>query len=60
MLTHAKVTHAIYEITSCHDYKILNVIHEILMTTITSSHVYISTQRTSLTHILGCHGDSNQ
>jgi hypothetical protein len=24
---HAKVTHAIYDIASCHDYKIVNVIH---------------------------------
>jgi hypothetical protein len=24
---HAKVTHALYDITSCHDYKIVNVIH---------------------------------
>jgi hypothetical protein len=23
---HAKITHAIYEITSCHDYKIVNAI----------------------------------
>jgi hypothetical protein len=36
---HARVTHAIYEVTSCHDYKIVNVIQEILITTITSSHV---------------------
>jgi hypothetical protein len=38
---HAKVTHAIYEIRSCHDYKIANAIQEILMTTITLSHVYV-------------------
>jgi hypothetical protein len=38
---HAKVTHAIYEIRSCHDYKIVNAIQEILMTTITLSHVYV-------------------
>jgi hypothetical protein len=36
---HARVTHAIYEITICHDYKIVNVIQEILTTTIASSHV---------------------
>jgi hypothetical protein len=36
---HAKVTLAVYEITFCHDYKIFNVIQEILITTITSSHV---------------------
>jgi hypothetical protein len=36
---HSRVTHAIYEITLCHDYKIVNVIQEILITTITSSHV---------------------
>jgi hypothetical protein len=36
---HAKVTHVVYEITFCHDYKIVNVIQEILITTITSSHV---------------------
>jgi hypothetical protein len=31
---HAKVTHAIYEITSCHDNKIVNVIQESSITTI--------------------------
>jgi hypothetical protein len=36
---HANVTLAMYEITSSHDYKIVNAIQEILMTTITSSHV---------------------
>jgi hypothetical protein len=36
---HARVTHAIYEITFCHGYKIVNSVQEILITTITSSHV---------------------
>jgi hypothetical protein len=36
---HARVTHAIYEITFRHDYKIVNAIQEILITTNTSSHV---------------------
>jgi hypothetical protein len=38
---HAKVTHAIHDITSYHDYKIVNVIQEFHMTTITLSHLYI-------------------
>jgi hypothetical protein len=36
---HARVTHAIYEIAFYHDYKIVNVIQEILITTITLPHV---------------------
>jgi hypothetical protein len=38
---HAKVTHAIHDITSYHDYKIVNVVQEFLMTTITLSHLYV-------------------
>jgi hypothetical protein len=36
---HAKVTHTIYEITYCHDYKIVNAIQESSTVTMTSSHV---------------------
>jgi hypothetical protein len=36
---HASVTHAVYEITSFHDYKIVNVIQEYIMHTITTSYV---------------------
>jgi hypothetical protein len=36
---YARVTHAIYQTTLCHDYKIVNVTQEILITTIISSHV---------------------
>jgi hypothetical protein len=34
---HAIVTHVVYEITFCHDYKIVNVIQEYIMQTITTS-----------------------
>jgi hypothetical protein len=34
---HAIVTHAVYEITVCHDYKIVNVIQVYTMQTITTS-----------------------
>jgi hypothetical protein len=36
---HAIVTHAVYEITFCHDYKIVNVIREYIMQAITTSHI---------------------
>jgi hypothetical protein len=36
---HGKVTHVVYEITFCHDYKIVNVIQAILITTTVSSHI---------------------
>jgi hypothetical protein len=38
---HEKVTHAIYDITSGHDYKIVNVIQESSITPFTLSHVYV-------------------
>jgi hypothetical protein len=36
---HASVTHAVYEITFFHDYKIVNVIQENIIQTISMSHV---------------------
>jgi hypothetical protein len=36
---HAKVTHAVHEVTFFHDYKIVNVIQEYMMQTITTSYV---------------------
>jgi hypothetical protein len=36
---HVNVAHAMHKITSNHDYKIVNAIQEIQMTTVTSSHV---------------------
>jgi hypothetical protein len=38
---HAKVTHAINDITSCHDYKVVNIIQEPSYQPYTSSHVYV-------------------
>jgi hypothetical protein len=35
---HVVVTHVVYEIAFFHDYKIVNVIQEYIMQTITSSH----------------------
>jgi hypothetical protein len=57
---HGKVTHAINDIISCHDYKVINIIqishinHNVVPTSM------FDAQRTSFTHIRGCHGDSNQ
>jgi hypothetical protein len=36
---HAIVTHVVYDLTFCHDYKIVNAIQEYVMQTITMSHV---------------------
>jgi hypothetical protein len=38
---HAKVTHAINDITSCHDYKVVNIIQESSYQPYTSSRVYV-------------------
>jgi hypothetical protein len=38
---HAKVTHTIYNIASCHDYKVVNIIQESSQQPSISSHVYI-------------------
>jgi hypothetical protein len=39
--SHAIGTHAVYEITFCHDYKIVNVIEEYIVQTITTSIFYV-------------------
>jgi hypothetical protein len=36
---YGSATHAVYEITFCHDYKIVNVIQECIMQTIITSHI---------------------
>jgi hypothetical protein len=38
---HAKVTHAINDITSSHDYNVVNIVQEFSYQTYTSSHVYV-------------------
>jgi hypothetical protein len=38
---HAKVTHAINDITSCHDYKVVDIIQESSYQPYTSSHAYV-------------------
>jgi hypothetical protein len=38
---HAKVTQVINDITSCHDYKVVNIIQESLNQPYTSFHVYV-------------------
>jgi hypothetical protein len=43
---HAIVTHAVYEITFCHDYKIVNAIQVYTIQTITILVFYVWTQRT--------------
>jgi hypothetical protein len=35
---HASVTHAVYDLTFFHDYKIVNVVQEYIVQTITTSH----------------------
>jgi hypothetical protein len=38
---HENVTHAIYDITSFHDYKVVNIIQESSYQPYTSSHAYV-------------------
>jgi hypothetical protein len=58
---HAIVTHAVYDIISYHDYKIVNVIQE--LHNIDHHNIRCSTfecNKQAFIHIQGCHGDSNQ
>jgi hypothetical protein len=36
-VNHAILTHEVYELTFCHDYKLVNAIHVYIMQTITTS-----------------------
>jgi hypothetical protein len=58
---HAIVTHAVYDIISYHDYKIVNVIQE--LHNIDHHNIGCSTfecSKQAFIHIQGCHGDLNQ